>query len=73
MNGIANCEFERLFRQGENPVHLSATFCLLWVAAVDGVVDDDERRLILQIGDPPAPRPISQNCYSSSANTTLVA
>lgn len=41
-------ELERYFQQGGNPVHLSATFCLLWIAAVDGVVDDAERRLILQ-------------------------
>lgn len=50
MNGMANSELERLFRQGGNLVHLSATLCLLWIAAADGVVDDDERRLITQIG-----------------------
>lgn len=50
MRGTANSELERLFREGVNPVHLSATFCLLWIAAADGMVDNEERRLILQIG-----------------------
>lgn len=43
-------QLERLFQTGSNPVHLSVTFCLLWIAAADGVVDDDERLLITQAG-----------------------
>lgn len=49
MNGMKS-ELARIFEQGGNAVHLSATFCLLWVAVVDGVVDDDEQRLILKVG-----------------------